>query len=54
MAAGILVFIMSFFVNGIIAKKSSSDRVNLTTECFNNIKMIKLFSWTEIILENID
>ncbi len=28
--------------------------MNLTTECFNNIKMIKLFSWTEIILENID
>jgi hypothetical protein len=29
------------------------DRMNITTEVINNIKMIKLYSWTESFLNRI-
>jgi hypothetical protein len=33
--------------------KKKDDRMNLTTEVINNIKMIKLYSWTESFLKKI-
>ena len=61
--SGIVVFLVSFYVNAYLTKKSSSyqrpymskqdKRVSLTTEALNNIKMIKLYSWTNTIEEQI-
>lgn len=56
--AGVAIFILSFAVNSLIAKfqadyydkymSQQDERVGLTTECLNNIKMLKLYSWTSI------
>lgn len=55
---GILVFIFALLINTYIAKKNAElqkdymkkqdERVNLTTESLNNIKMLKLYAWTDI------
>ena len=29
-------------------KKKKDERINLTTECFTNIKIIKIYGWTDI------
>lgn len=34
--------------------KKKDDRMNLTTEVINNIKMIKLYSWQETFLKRIN
>lgn len=56
--AGIGVFIVSLLVNVSLSRcnarnqkqymKKTDARVSITTECLNNIKMIKLYSWIEI------
>jgi len=56
--AGIGVFVISLLVNISLSRcsaraqkaymKKTDARISITTECLNNIKMIKLFSWTEI------
>ncbi|CDW72862.1 canalicular multispecific organic anion transporter 1 [Stylonychia lemnae] len=55
--AGIAVMVAAFCVNLFVTKfstryqtaymKLQDQRVNLTTECLNNIKMLKLYSWQE-------
>lgn len=62
--AGIGVFILSLLVNISISRcnaknqkkymKLTDARVSITTECLNNIKMIKLYSWIKIFKEMID
>lgn len=57
--AGLFVFAISFYVNQKLAKVSAryqkpymekqDKRVGLTTEALNNIKMVKLYSWTDTI-----
>jgi hypothetical protein len=34
--------------------KEFDKRVSATTECLNNIKMIKLYSWVDIFLNSIN
>jgi len=61
--SGIVVFVVSFFVNLFIAKLSASYqkrymakqdiRVNLTTESLNNIKNLKIYQWTDIFEQKI-
>lgn len=34
--------------------KKQDARVSMTTECLNNIKMIKLYSWVDIFKDMID
>lgn len=56
--AGIGVFAVSFVVNALVAKVSADyyekymkyqdERVSVTSECMNNIKTIKLYSWTRV------
>lgn len=56
--AGIGVFIVSLLVNISLSRwnakqqvkymKKQDARISVTTECLNNIKMIKLYSWVEI------
>lgn len=56
--AGIGVFVISLLVNISLSRcsariqkrymKKTDARISITTECLNNIKMIKLFSWVEI------
>ena len=56
--AGIGVFIISLLVNVSLSRCNARNqkknmnktdaRVSITTECLNNIKMIKLYSWVEI------
>lgn len=55
----LIVFAISFYVNAKLAKVSAAiqkpymekldKRVSLTTEALNNIKMLKLYSWTDTI-----
>lgn len=62
--AGIAVFGVSFYSNMYIARrlariqkrymKTKADRVSVTTECINNIKVIKLYGWTKFFREHID
>ena len=59
--SGIVVFILAFLVNVKISSekaklqraymKKQDERVGATAECLNNIKMIKMFSWTDIFFE---
>lgn len=61
--SAIAVFAITFYVNfwtgkrgAIIQKdymKYSDSRVKTTNESLNNIKMLKLYSWTEIFAETI-
>ena len=56
--AGIFILMLSMFVNYKISKKDSAimkvlkkaqdARVALTTECLTNIKIIKIYGWTDI------
>ena len=56
--AGISIFIIAFVVNILISKykaklqksymKKQDTRISMTSECLNNIKMLKLYSWTDI------
>jgi ABC-type multidrug transport system fused ATPase/permease subunit len=56
--AGILVFVVAFFVNLTLGRiqarlqkaymKKQDARVNTISESLNNIKMLKLYSWTRI------
>lgn len=62
--AGIGVFVMSFYTNIFISRrlariqkaymKTKGQRVSITTEVVNNIKVIKLNGWTEFFREHID
>lgn len=62
--AGIGVFIFSMgisFFFGVIKQKLSykfmkkkDDRMNITTEVINNIKMIKLYSWSDTFKHRIN
>eukprot|EP00347_Sterkiella_histriomuscorum_P019725 403340529 len=55
--AGVAVLIVAFVMNLLVSRyaakiqtsymKYQDQRVNLTTECLNNIKMLKLYSWQE-------
>ncbi len=55
--AGLGVFFIAFVINSIISNwqarmqkvymKKTDVRVSATTESFNNIKMLKLYSWIE-------
>mmetsp|Transcript_17853 Transcript_17853/g.30300 ORF Transcript_17853/g.30300 Transcript_17853/m.30300 type:complete len:578 (+) Transcript_17853:575-2308(+) len=61
--AGIFVFFVSLLVNIFLSRKlavyqkaymkKQDARVNSTTECLNNIKIIKLYSWVDIFKETI-
>lgn len=61
--AGLAVFMCAFVANFIIGRilrdvqkkvmKSKDGRMKVTTECVNNIKMIKLYSWQENFLQRI-
>ena len=62
--SGLGVFFIAFVINSIISKKQAriqkvlmkktDARVSATTESFNNIKMLKLYSWTEAFERNIN
>lgn len=62
--AGIGVFVLSLLVNISISRcnaknqkkymKLTDARVSITTECLNNIKMIKLYSWINIFKKMIN
>ena len=62
--AGIGVFILSFYTNIFISRKlaqiqkaymkTKGERVSITTEVINNIKVIKLYGWTEFFTQHID
>lgn len=55
--AGIGIFIIAFVVNVFLGKtsakmqkvymKKQDARVNITTESINNMKMLKLYGWTD-------
>ena len=55
--AGLGVFLIAFVINTFLSKlqarlqkvymKKTDARISATTECFNNIKMLKLYSWIE-------
>jgi ABC-type bacteriocin/lantibiotic exporter with double-glycine peptidase domain len=55
---GIGVFVLSIVFNLILSRilekyqkqymQTQDARVSMTTECMNNIKMIKMYSWIEI------
>lgn len=55
--AGVAVFVVAFFVNTYLTKISANlqgkymaakdERLNIQTESLNNIKMLKLYSWTD-------
>lgn len=55
--AGIAIFGVSFQTNILVSRrlqriqkkymKSKGERVSITTECINNIKVIKLYGWTD-------
>ena len=59
--SGIAVFVLSFLVNVKISSekaklqraymKKQDERVNATSECLNNIKTVKMFSWTDVFFE---
>ena len=61
--AGLGVFLIAFLVNTAISRlqailqkvymKLQDKRVTATTEALNNIKMLKLYSWTETFLNDI-
>lgn len=56
--SGVAVFLVTFFVNMYLGNttaklqkefmKKQDARVNITTESLNNIKMLKLYSWTSV------
>jgi ABC-type multidrug transport system fused ATPase/permease subunit len=58
------VFVVGGLVTGVLAKlifkyhkkymAKQDKRLNITTECLNNIKMVKLYAWIDIFLRNID
>lgn len=58
---GILVFVLAIVVNTYVSRaraqlqksymKKQDARISLTTECLNNIKMLKLYSWTDIFVD---
>ena len=55
--AGLGVFVLAFLINIVLTRISAKlqkrymecqdVRVNATTESLNNIKMLKLYSWTD-------
>ena len=62
--AGIAVFGISFYSNILVSRrlariqkkymKTKGERVSVTTECINNIKVIKLYGWTNFFRNHID
>lgn len=62
--AGLFVFLIAFVINTFISKysarlqkeymKRQDARVSATTESLNNIKMLKLYSWTAQFLARIN
>ena len=61
--AGIGVFVLSIIAQGLLAQavayyqreymKKQDERVSLTTEGLNNIKMLKLYSWSDVFTDMI-
>ena len=62
--AGLCVFAISTYTNMLISRslariqkaymKTKAERVSITTECINNIKVIKLYGWTDFFRDHID
>lgn len=62
--AGLGVFFIAFIINTVLSKfqaklqkeymKKQDARVSATTESLNNIKMLKLYSWTKQFESNIN
>ncbi len=62
--AGLGIFAITFLTNIILGRlaarmqkaymKKSDARVNTTSEALNNIKMLKLYSWSHIFAEVIE
>jgi ABC-type bacteriocin/lantibiotic exporter with double-glycine peptidase domain len=62
--AGLGVFVVAFIINSFLSKRQArlqkvlmqktDARVSATTESLNNIKMLKLYSWTEAFERNIN
>ena len=56
--AGMVIIVISIYVNYKLTslrskidklyKKKKDGRINLTTECLTNIKIIKIYGWTDI------
>lgn len=59
--SGICVFAIAIFSNVMLSHcmatyqkaymKKQDGRMNAVTECLNNIKMLKLYDWTELFLK---
>jgi ABC-type multidrug transport system fused ATPase/permease subunit len=61
--SGVVIFAITFYINMALGRRSanlqkdtmtcSDSRIKTTNESMNNIKMLKLYSWTEIFAKTI-